>query len=598
MLTRTIPLPGVVGRFDHLAIDIAGNRLFIAATTNHSVEVIDLKSNKVQQSITGLGKPHGLAWVAATSCLYVADGALGELRVYKGAPFVLTGTLKLSDDADDMVYDEADHLLFVGHGGSGAANPAKVAVVDTNRFALVSNLSVATHPEALEIDPQNHRVFANIAESNEVVVIDTAAKEIVMHWKLTKAADNVPMAFDAEHQLLYVACRTPGMLIALDAVSGKEISSQPAAGGADDLFYDPALRRVYLISGTGEVDAYQVDDARNLHPLEVLHTASGAKTALFVPAQNLLYVGVPSAGQDPAQIRVYSTPHAPEAEPAAEETPAAKDGDLQFAVILTRHGVRSPTGKPEQYAPYSASPWPEWNVPPGYLTAHGYELMRFFGAFDRIKLSGEGLLAATGCADAAHVTIVADTDQRTRETGKALAEGMLPGCSVPVHSQPDGAIDPLFRPLNAGSAHADPALAVAAVTGRIGGNPSNLTEAFRPQLAALDRVLAGCGHSPPNPKRTSIFDIPAVLNPGPGDPLMVARGPLAVAHTLAENLLLEYTQGMSDADTGWGCLDAATLRFVMQLDTASWEYSFRTPPSRACTRRIFSIASAGPWSRA
>ena len=53
-LSRTISLTGVQGKFDHLAIDIA-------ATGNHSVEVIDLKSNKVQQSIVGLGKPHGLA---------------------------------------------------------------------------------------------------------------------------------------------------------------------------------------------------------------------------------------------------------------------------------------------------------------------------------------------------------------------------------------------------------------------------------------------------------------------------------------------------------------------------------------------------------
>ena len=94
-------------------------------------------------------------------------------------------------------------------------------------------------------------------------MIDAETKAITAHWKLTKAADNVPMAFDGEDQLLFVACRKPGMVIALDAATGKEIASQPAAGGADDLFYDPALGRVYLISGAGEVDAYQVDKAKS-----------------------------------------------------------------------------------------------------------------------------------------------------------------------------------------------------------------------------------------------------------------------------------------------------------------------------------------------
>jgi DNA-binding beta-propeller fold protein YncE len=306
-LSRTIVLTGVSGKFDNLAIDLAGNRLFIAATTNHSVEVIDLKTDKIAQSITGLGKPHGLAWVASSGSLYVADGALGELRVYKGVPLALAGKIKLSDDADDMVYDAVHHLLFVGHGGSDAANPARIAIIDTKKFRLLNHLSVTTHPEALEHDSAGNRVFANIAESNEIVVIDTVTKAISSHWKLTKAADNVPLAYDSDDKLLFIACRKPGTLIVMDAVTGKEVASLPAAGGADDLFYDPTMHRIYVICGAGEVDAYQIDEAKNLHPLEVLHTAAGAKTALFVPEKNLLYVGVPGINEHPAEIRVYSS---------------------------------------------------------------------------------------------------------------------------------------------------------------------------------------------------------------------------------------------------------------------------------------------------
>jgi len=300
-------LPGVSGKFDHFAIDLTGQRLFAAATGNHSVEVIDLKTDKVQQDIAGLGKPHGLAWVGATGSLYVADGSLAELRVYTGTPLALSGKIKLSDDADDMVYDAADKMLYVGHGGSDASNPARIAVVDTEHFTLAADLSVATHPEALEIDPQSRRVFANIADSSDVAVIGTETRAITAHWKLAKAADNVPLAFDGEKQLLFVACRMPGTLLALDASSGREVGSAASARGADDLFYDPALDRLYLISGEGEVDTYQLDAAGVLHPLEVIHTAAGAKTALFVPAQNLLYVGMPGVDGHAAEIRAYST---------------------------------------------------------------------------------------------------------------------------------------------------------------------------------------------------------------------------------------------------------------------------------------------------
>lgn len=256
---------------------------------------------------------------------------------------------------------------------------------------------------------------------------------------------------------------------------------------------------------------------------------------------------------------------------------ANRGADLELVVVLSRHGVRAPMAAPEQYDAYSAAPWPKWDVPPSYLTAHGYQLMKLLGAWDRMELSAEGLLAASGCGDAAHVTIVADTDQRTRESGNALAEGMFPGCGVPVHSLHDGAIDPLFRPIESGLVHPDYALAAAAVEGRIGGNPNNLTETYRAKLGMLDRVLAGCGHEPVNRKRISIFDVPAGLGPGYGNHPVALRGPVSTAATLAENLLLEYTQGMSDADTGWGCLDADTLRTVMQLDSANWDYGMRTP---------------------
>ena len=306
-LSQTIPLPGVAGKFDHFAIDVAGRRLFAAATGNHSVEVIDLKTAKVEQSISGLGKSHGLVWDQATGSLYVADGALAELSLYKGNPLKLAGSIKLSDDADDMVFDEKHHLLYVGHGGGSAAVPGKVAVIDTAKFALLANLAVASHPEALDFDMQGRRIFANIADSAEVAVIDGASNTVVAHWKLTGAADNVPMAYDSVRQRLYVACRKPAALLVLSAVTGAEIAREPTGDGADDLFYDAAQHRIYVISGAGEVDVIQADASTGMSTIGVTHTAAGAKTALFVPAENNLYVGVPGTAAKTAEIRVYST---------------------------------------------------------------------------------------------------------------------------------------------------------------------------------------------------------------------------------------------------------------------------------------------------
>ena len=205
---------------------------------------------------------------------------------------------------------------------------------------------------------------------------------------------------------------------------------------------------------------------------------------------------------------------------SAPQTSTGSEADLKFVVYVSRHGVRSPTGRPEQYNAYSNAAWPAWEVPPGYLTPHGYHLMELFGAYDRLELASQGLLNSTGCEDAAHVTIHADSDQRTRETGKALAAGLFPGCKLVVRALPEGEADPLFHAIPAGVAQPEPALATAALSGRIGGDANNLTETYRAQIAALDKILASCGNlSAREAKRTALLEIPAKLAPGKNDHL-------------------------------------------------------------------------------
>jgi 4-phytase/acid phosphatase len=264
-----------------------------------------------------------------------------------------------------------------------------------------------------------------------------------------------------------------------------------------------------------------------------------------------------------------------------EMNKAKATNELKLVVILSRHGVRSPTGKLDQLNQYSRQPWPVWTVPPGYLTEHGARLMTIFGAYDRQQLAAQGLLAPSGCADAPHIRIVADSDQRTRETGKALAAGLAPGCAIEVTALPEGTSDPLFHPLEAGGGHADSVLATAAVSGRIGGNPAGLVEAYRPQLEALESVLTGCGSgvgclSQGEPAPKSIFDIPPSIAPGNGGHLVELHTPLSVAATMSEDFLLEYAEGMDAANVGWGRVNLQKLRELLQLHTANVDIAQRT----------------------
>ena len=250
--------------------------------------------------------------------------------------------------------------------------------------------------------------------------------------------------------------------------------------------------------------------------------------------------------------------------------PCARTQELKFVVVVTRHGVRPPTVSNDQINPYSAEPWPKWDVAPGYLTAHGRALMKLFGAYDRAQFARAGLFGSSGCADANRVYFWADTDERTVETGRALVEGMLPGCTVEVHSAPAGTRDPLFNPVAAGVGHADPDLAMAAVSGRIGGHPDALLAAYRPALETMQQVLTA-GKTAKQP----LLELPVSLGPAAGG-LVEMRGPLATASSLAEDFLLEYTNGIEGHDLGWGRLTESNLRQMMTLNLTFTDLTRRT----------------------
>jgi 4-phytase/acid phosphatase len=263
-------------------------------------------------------------------------------------------------------------------------------------------------------------------------------------------------------------------------------------------------------------------------------------------------------------------------QPRKVETEAQNRGaQLRMVVVVMRHGVRSPTGKTAQYNVYASAPWPAWDVAPGFLTPHGFEVIRLLGAWDKEHFAGEGLFPGAGCVGASTMTLYADSDERTRETAKALAQGIFPGCDLPVQGLSEGTNDPLFHPEAPSSA--TEALAVAAISGRIGGDANNVTAAYRAPLAELDDILSRCPKAAGVPsKRTSLFEVPTTLSAGNGDHLADLKGPLATASTLSENLLLEYTEGMEPANVGWGCVDGQRLRQLIGLHTAATDFTQRT----------------------
>jgi 4-phytase/acid phosphatase len=235
--------------------------------------------------------------------------------------------------------------------------------------------------------------------------------------------------------------------------------------------------------------------------------------------------------------------------------PVAAAPRLKYVVIVSRHGVRAPTWDAARLKEYSDKPWPEWGVAPAELTPHGRDLIMLMAAYYAEWLSKEHLFTSEGCRDAGRVQIVADSSQRTVETGRAFAASLMRGCTIAVESRPPDQKDPLFSGVGA----PDVERSLNAVRARLGASPQKLLADFRTAIDALQSILSGGLDTPK--KLLEPVEIGVSLS-GKGIEL---TGPFAVSSTMSENLLLEYANGFQGADLGWGRLTREKLSKVMEL---------------------------------
>ena len=302
---KSIPLPGVEGRFDHFALDLQGNRLFAAALGNGSVEVFDLKTDRRLHTIPGLKEPQGIAYAGDLEKLFVASGGDGTCKVFDGKTYELLSTIALGDDADNVRYDFAMHRIYVGYG-AGA-----LGVIDARTNRLLGRIELNAHPESFQLEKNGNRIFVNVPDANEIVVIDREKRSVVAEWPLGSYHANFPMALDEAHHRLFVGCRRPAELEVFDTESGKEVARFPVVGDTDDLWYDAVRRMVYVSGGQGFLDVIRQTDADHYKSIARAQTAAGARTSFFAADLNRLFLAVPQRGAQGAELREFEVTNRP-----------------------------------------------------------------------------------------------------------------------------------------------------------------------------------------------------------------------------------------------------------------------------------------------
>ena len=305
-LVRTIPMPGITGRFDSFGIDVKGHRLFVTPLDHKTVEVYDLKTGKLIHSIPGIEKAHAVLYRGDLDEIFVTDGPAGSLKIFKGDKYELVKAVEQLAQPDGILYDPATHYLFIITGGENAKlDYSLISVVETDKGTHLGDIRIEGGTmEEMRLEKSSARLFVVNREKNRIEVIDSKKRTILTSWPLTLGKLPVGLAIDESAHRLFVGCRSE-VIVVLDSTSGKEITSVPISKGIDGMVFDPATKRIYSEANTGAIDVYEEVDADHYRSLGTTPIGSPAKPGLLVPELSRYFVAVPQHDNMDAAILEY-----------------------------------------------------------------------------------------------------------------------------------------------------------------------------------------------------------------------------------------------------------------------------------------------------
>ena len=206
------------------------------------------------------------------------------------------GRIDFGNDADNIRIDQSNQRVVVGYG-AGA-----LAVIDGAKINKIGEVRIPAHPEGFQLDARSSLAYVNLPNARGIAVADLSSGKVSAVWPVGGASANFPMAIDDESNHVLAVFRNPPKLGVFDKRDGSIVRMVDTCGDADDVFVDAKRHRVYVSCGAGAIDIF---DARSYERLSRLPTVSGARTSLFVPELDRLFLAVRAGGGNPAAIWVF-----------------------------------------------------------------------------------------------------------------------------------------------------------------------------------------------------------------------------------------------------------------------------------------------------
>jgi len=303
-LVATTPLPGFSGDFDHFAVDLKGNRLFLTAEDHSTVEVFNLKSGERIKSIEGFAAPHAMLFLPGANQLIVTDD--DDIELVDGKDYKILKTVKLVDGVDCATFDPVKQYYYVQSGpAEKGGKDHLINIIDIKTFTKIGDFSLpGAHSEAMAIDRAGKKMYVNLTSTKEVAVVDLVKREVISKWAVpgVEAGGNA-LVLDEPHHRVMIATRRPAKFFVYDSESGKLVTELPVVDTNDDMWLDAPRKRIY-VTGNEMTTVFEQKDADHYVKVADVPTGFRGRTSVFVPKLNRLYISLSGKGKPDAKLAV------------------------------------------------------------------------------------------------------------------------------------------------------------------------------------------------------------------------------------------------------------------------------------------------------
>ena len=295
----SIKIPQSKGKFDFLRIDAKRNRLLAAHENDGTADFIDLKNNRLIKRLK-IGGAVDTAVDNQSKFYYVSVQEAERVAVIDAVSLTEVRSIKTPGPTDAILFDPKSHLIYVTHDGG-----AEVWVLDPLAGKVVATIAIPGVPEFMVYDTNSNRVYLNIKTKDLVVVIDPVGQKVVDQWATAPALLPHGLAFDSEHNRIFVAGGN-GKLSVIDTKSGRVVDSVNIVPKVDQIAFDAAGALVYS-AGVDRMSVVRTSGA-SITLLGDFPTAATAKNVAVDPLTRAVWTTYTDGGNSFAKSWKPPTP--------------------------------------------------------------------------------------------------------------------------------------------------------------------------------------------------------------------------------------------------------------------------------------------------